>query len=131
MNQFSALLSAAIAFAGVIVSVANIWVAYVQKSKDVEIATRKARWWGAQGLLRLMDLRRGALASVLGMCQLVEDHTKLVMRRLSIVDLTFFVIFDGKQREGVADGAARHLGGSPFLAKCSRLPHPAAGAPST
>src|SRR4051794_37516767 len=40
-RQFGALLSAAIAFAGVAVSATNIWVAYIQKSKDIEIATRK------------------------------------------------------------------------------------------
>ncbi len=40
-NRFGALVSAAIAFAGVVVSGASIWVAYVQKSKDIEIAARK------------------------------------------------------------------------------------------
>jgi transposase len=36
---------------------------------------------------------------------------------------------DTKQREGVADDAARHVGGSPFLAKCSRLAGPTLAVP--
>jgi len=40
-RHFPALLSAAIAFVGVVLSGANIWVAYVTKSKDLDIATRK------------------------------------------------------------------------------------------
>jgi hypothetical protein len=40
-KHFPALLSAAIAFVGIVLSATNIWVAYVTKSKDVDIATRK------------------------------------------------------------------------------------------
>src|SRR5262249_51245643 len=37
----AALFSAAIAFSGVIISGANIWVAHISKEKDLEIATQK------------------------------------------------------------------------------------------
>lgn len=40
-ERFPTLLSAAIAFFGVVISAANIWVAYITKSKDLDIATRK------------------------------------------------------------------------------------------
>lgn len=41
VTHFPALVSAAIAFAGLVLSGANIWVAYITKSKDTDIATRK------------------------------------------------------------------------------------------
>ena len=40
-KHFPALISAAIAFAGLTLSGANIWVAYVSKAKDIDIAARK------------------------------------------------------------------------------------------
>ena len=40
-KHFPALLSAAIAFVGLVLSGANIWVAYITKSTEVDIATRK------------------------------------------------------------------------------------------
>ena len=40
-GQLAALVSGAVAFAGVAISATNIWVAYINKSKDLDIATRK------------------------------------------------------------------------------------------
>jgi hypothetical protein len=40
-GQFAAMLSAAIAFAGVLISGTNVLVAYINKSKDLDIAARK------------------------------------------------------------------------------------------